>query len=64
MTMDAMRAFGVEARASPDMRRLTAPLGPYRASSVEVEGDWSSASYPLAAGALAGSVTLTGTKPS
>ncbi len=60
MTMDAMRAFGVEARASPDMRRLTAPLGPYRASAVEVEGDWSSAAYVLAAGALTGGATLQG----
>jgi 3-phosphoshikimate 1-carboxyvinyltransferase len=60
MTMDAMRAFGVEARATPDMRRLTAPLGPYKASTVEVEGDWSSAAYVLAAGALTGSVTLRG----
>ncbi len=60
MTMDAMRDFGVEARATPDMRRLTAPLGPYRASTVEVEGDWSSAAYALAAGALTGGVTLQG----
>jgi 3-phosphoshikimate 1-carboxyvinyltransferase len=60
MTMDAMRAFGVEARASPDMRQLTAPLGPYRASAVEVEGDWSSAAYVLAAGALTGGTTLQG----
>jgi 3-phosphoshikimate 1-carboxyvinyltransferase len=60
MTMDVMRAFGVEARASPDMRRLTAPLGPYRASAVEVEGDWSSAAYVLAAAALTGGATLQG----
>ena len=60
MTMDAMRAFGVEAEASPDMRHLTAPLMPYRAATVNVEGDWSSASYPLAAGALGGEVTVKG----
>ena len=63
MTVDAMRAFGVEAEHSPDMRRLTAPLKPYRASVVSVEGDWSSASYPLTAGALAGEVTVRGLNP-
>ena len=60
MTMDAMRAFGVEAWASRDMRWLKASLGPYRASTVEVEGDWSSAAYALAAAALTGGVTLRG----
>ncbi|MDP2956403.1 MAG: 3-phosphoshikimate 1-carboxyvinyltransferase, partial [Longimicrobiales bacterium] len=60
MTMDAMRAFGVEAEASPDMRRLTAPAVPYKAATVTVEGDWSSAAHPLAAGALGGEVTVKG----
>ncbi len=60
MTVDAMRVFGVEAEHTPDMTRLTAPLKPYRAVSVTVEGDWSSASYPLAAGALAGEARVTG----
>jgi 3-phosphoshikimate 1-carboxyvinyltransferase len=63
MTMDAMRAFGVEAEASPDMRRLTAPVVPYKAATVTVEGDWSSAAYPLAAGALGGEVTVKGLNP-
>jgi 3-phosphoshikimate 1-carboxyvinyltransferase len=60
MTVDAMRAFGVEAECSPDMMRLTAPLRPYRATAVTVEGDWSSAAYLLAAGALAGEVEVKG----
>ena len=60
MTVDAMRAFGVEAERSPDMTRLTAPLKSYRAAAVTVEGDWSSAAYPLAAGALAGEATVRG----
>ena len=61
MTVDAMRAFGVEAEHTPDMTRLT---GAYkhltRRPTVVVEGDWSSASYPLAAGALAGEARVTG----
>ncbi len=63
MTMDAMRLFGVEAEHSPDMTRLTAPIKPYRATTVTVEGDWSSAAYPLAAGALAGDATVEGLNP-
>ena len=54
MTMDAMKQFGVEATVSGDMRTLTAPNTPYRAATVMVEGDWSSAAYPLAMGALRG----------
>lgn len=63
MTMDVMRVFGVEAEVSPDMMRLTAPLKPYRAATCVVEGDWSSASYSLAAGAIAGEVTVYGLNP-
>jgi 3-phosphoshikimate 1-carboxyvinyltransferase len=63
MTIDAMHAFGVEAESSRDMRRLTARLKPYRAATVSVEGDWSSASYALAAGALDGEVVVKGLNP-
>jgi 3-phosphoshikimate 1-carboxyvinyltransferase len=63
MTVGAMRAFGVEAEHSGDMTRLTAPTKPYTATTVTVEGDWSSASYPLAAGAVAGEATVKGLDP-
>ncbi len=58
MTMDAMHVFGVKAEASPGRDEFTAPTGRYRASDVNVEGDWSSASILLAAGALGGEVTV------
>ena len=58
MTMDAMEFFGVKASASPGRDAFTAPTGKYRASKVNVEGDWSSASYLLAAGAVGGEVTV------
>ncbi len=58
MTMDAMESFGVEAAASPGRDVFTAQTGKYRASDVGVEGDWSSASYLLAAGAVGGEVTV------
>jgi 3-phosphoshikimate 1-carboxyvinyltransferase len=60
MTLDTMRVFGVEAEASQDMSRLSAPLGHYTATELTVEGDWSSAAYILAAGALAGESEITG----
>jgi len=58
MTMDAMEDFGVKAEASPGRDSFTAPPGRYTASDVAVEGDWSSASILLAAGALSGKVTV------
>ena len=58
MTMDAMESFGVKAAASSGRDVFTAPTGKYRASKVNVEGDWSSASYLLAAGAVGGEVTV------
>jgi len=63
MTMDAMRLHGVEAQASADMRRFTAPLVGYRPADVEVDGDWSSAAPLLAAGALGGDVAVKGLNP-
>lgn len=60
MTVDAMRVFGVEAAHTPDMTSLTAPIEHYRSGTVAIEGDWSSASYPLAAAALAGDARVTG----
>ena len=58
MTMDAMEFFGVKASASPGRDVFTAPTRKYTASKVNVEGDWSSASYLLAAGAVGGEVTV------
>ena len=58
MTMDAMEVFGVKAAASPGRDAFTSPTGKYRALNVNVEGDWSSASILLAAGALSGEVTV------
>ena len=60
MTVDAMHAFGVEVEHTLDMTRLIVPIRPYKATTVVVERDWSSASYPLAAGALAGEARVMG----
>jgi 3-phosphoshikimate 1-carboxyvinyltransferase len=56
--MDAQRLFGVTAEASEDMLSYMVEPQEYGPSEVSVEGDWSSAAYLLAAGALAGRVSV------
>lgn len=53
LTMDVMRSFGIEVRHE-NLRDFYVPQGVYTASAdYDVEGDASSASYPLAAAAIA-----------
>lgn len=60
ITLELMRRFGVEV-ARDEWRAFRVPAGPYRSPGViYVEGDASSASYFLAAGAISG---LTGGGP-
>ncbi len=55
LTVQAMRAFGVDVVEQESPSRFFVPGGQrYRASFMEIEGDVSSASYFLAAGALCG----------
>jgi 3-phosphoshikimate 1-carboxyvinyltransferase len=63
MTMDVQRMFGVEIQASDDMRDYRVEGQAYRPADMVVEGDWSSAAYLLAAGALAGGVTVENLSP-
>jgi 3-phosphoshikimate 1-carboxyvinyltransferase len=63
MTLNAMRLFGVEPYVSTDLMRFEVPMKRYNAADVHVEGDWSSAAFLLAAGALAGEVSVTGLDP-
>jgi 3-phosphoshikimate 1-carboxyvinyltransferase len=58
MTMDAQRGFGVEIEASDDLRSYRVERQTYRPAEMTVEGDWSSAAYLLAAGAVCGEVTV------
>lgn len=63
MTLDAMKAFGVRVETSRDMLRFRIPGNQnYFAREFAVEGDWSSAAFMLAAGALAGEITVHGLK--
>ncbi len=55
ITLDLMRRFGVDVEASADYRRFQVPTVPYRSPGrYLVEGDASSATYFLAAGAIRG----------
>jgi len=54
LTIDTMRAFGVEAERDADFSRFRlASAQSYVASDFEVEGDWSGAAFLLVAGAMA-----------
>ncbi len=63
MTMEAQRRFGVKVQASGDMSLFEAERQEYRPTTFQVEGDWSSAAYLLAAGAISGRVRVTNIDP-
>jgi 3-phosphoshikimate 1-carboxyvinyltransferase len=58
MTLDCLKRFGIEVKASADMRRFKIPKQEYTPAVYKIEGDWSSASYLLALGAVAGWVEV------
>ncbi len=64
ITLDIMRAFGVNVENATYQTFRVRGNQAYRARDYTVEGDWSSASYFLAAAAVAGgTVALTGLNP-
>ena len=63
MTLDAMRGFWVQAEASEGYREITVKRQAYTPPTFDVEGDWSSGAYMLAAGALAGKVSVENLHP-
>ena len=61
MTLDVMRAFGVESRPTVDLLRIVIPTGRYVGQDYEIEPDASAASYFFAAAAITGGgVTVEG----
>lgn len=58
LTMDAQRKWGVEVEATRDLGTFRVERQSYVPCEMTVEGDWSSAAYTLAAGALAGEVRV------
>jgi 3-phosphoshikimate 1-carboxyvinyltransferase len=56
MTLRSLKQFGINVHSGLD--RFIVRRQRYRPASVQIEGDWSSASYFLALGAAAGGITL------
>jgi 3-phosphoshikimate 1-carboxyvinyltransferase len=63
MTLDCLERFGIEVEISKDLRQFEVSKQNYRPARYEVEGDWSSASYLLALGALSGEVEVQNLNP-
>jgi 3-phosphoshikimate 1-carboxyvinyltransferase len=63
MTLECLRRFGIRVNCSPDLREFETPRQRYKPAKYVVEGDWSSASYLLALGALSGEVAVENLNP-
>ena len=58
MTLDCLNNFGIIVKVSKDFTRFEIIPQQYKPTDYTVEGDWSSASYLLALGAVCGEVTV------
>jgi 3-phosphoshikimate 1-carboxyvinyltransferase len=63
MTLECLQEFGISVSFSEDLREFETVKQAYVPARYQVEGDWSSASYLLAAGALAGEIELENLNP-
>jgi 3-phosphoshikimate 1-carboxyvinyltransferase len=63
MTMNTQKAFGVEIEASQNMRTFKIRNQEYTPADMRVEGDWSSAAFLLACGALTGEIKVRNLNP-
>ena len=63
MTLECLQRFGIEVKASEDLRKFEVLRQTYKPAKYRVEGDWSSASYPLALGAVCGEVEVENLNP-
>ena len=61
LTLKLLEQFGVRVDADDDLGNIHIPGGQtYQPMDLAAEGDWSGATFPLVAGALAGQVSVTG----
>jgi 3-phosphoshikimate 1-carboxyvinyltransferase len=58
LTLDAIKNSGVVPEYSDNLGLIKIPTGKYNPTRIKIEGDWSSASYMLAAGAVAGKIHI------
>ncbi|MEK7353627.1 MAG: 3-phosphoshikimate 1-carboxyvinyltransferase, partial [Chloroflexota bacterium] len=63
MTIECLEKFGIKVTASADFREYKTKKQTFKPAKYLVEGDWSSASYLLAAGALAGEIEVANLNP-
>jgi len=63
MTLECLKMFGIKVKSSKDLRRFEISKQTYKPTKYRVEGDWSSASYLLALGALSGEVEVENLNP-
>lgn len=63
MTLDCLQKFGINVKVSDNFDDFETVRQNYKPAQYEVEGDWSSASYFLALGALSGGVEVTNLNP-
>ncbi len=63
MTLDCLEKFGVKVKHSKDLSEFGTAEQTYQPTRYNVEGDWSSASYLLALGALSGEVEVDNLNP-
>jgi 3-phosphoshikimate 1-carboxyvinyltransferase len=63
MTLECLQGFGIKIKASEDFREFEVLRQAYQPAKYRVEGDWSSASYLLALGAVGGEVEVENLSP-
>ncbi|MFC1861671.1 3-phosphoshikimate 1-carboxyvinyltransferase [Chloroflexota bacterium] len=63
MTLECLKKFGVKVNFSQDLKEFETLRQTYKPAKYIVEGDWSSASYLLALGALSGEVEVENLNP-
>jgi 3-phosphoshikimate 1-carboxyvinyltransferase len=59
MTIECLKEFGIHVKVSEDFTEFTVTNQLFRPTEYVVEGDWSSASYLLALGAVSGRIEVT-----
>lgn len=62
MTLNCLAQFGITVKTAADLTEFVVPRQQYRPANYTIEGDWSSASYFLALGALSDGVMVTNLK--
>jgi len=63
MTLECLQKFGINVECSQDFREFKVLKQTYKPANYKVEGDWSSASYLLALGAVCGEVAVENLNP-